>query len=682
MNEVIEFFQKLGDSSDWPPRWHCGRWSDFHGWLMITADLMIWSAYFCIPLLIIFYVVRRQREGVKGVRLQPVYLLFASFILACGTTHFFDAVMFWVPVYRVNALVRLGTGLISWTTVVYLVKAIPTAFALKPPELLEAEIALRREAEGALMQRAKELQDAQRVARMGSWVWDVTTDKIEWSEMVHEIWELPAQTNFTLERFMQTVHPGDRTKLREVVDKALKTGVYEDSDFRILTPSGRVKHIQARGEVQHDSEGRIIRLMGTDQDVTRQKALEAEIVEKNRMLEEAQSIARLGYWSFDARTGAIHWSDEMYNIFGIPKGSLISFDTYLELLHPSDRENVSNLIQEALRTGHYPDFYHRILTADSSSQKHLFARGEVMRNESGEVRGMRGTAQDVTTQRVTELQMQSKSKQLERTNAELESFAYVASHDLQEPLRKVLTFSSMLREELDGGLSSTAGLYLDKIDSSTTRMKRLIQDILEFSRLANNPDRFSEINLELVAKEVLADFDLLLEETRGTVNLGPLPRIEGVPAQLEQLFQNLIGNALKFRQPDVPPVVSITGEIRKGSEVPASMLERIRNHYPIMSVQEWDEFQFCHLVISDNGIGFEPEFADRIFTLFQRLHGRTTFDGTGIGLAVCRKIASNHHGAIRAEGKPGEGARFDIVLPVTQAPFLQAMSSGETPSVK
>src|SRR5436190_1270770 len=153
MNQIIEFFKKLFDSSDWPPRWHCGRWTEFHGWLYIISDLLIWSAYFTIPIVIIRYISKKQ-----GIRFERLYFLFAAFILACGATHFLDAVAFWIPAYRFNALVRLTTGILSWTTVFYLVKLLPVAFSLRSQKDLEAEIEQRKKAEEQSRESEEQVQ--------------------------------------------------------------------------------------------------------------------------------------------------------------------------------------------------------------------------------------------------------------------------------------------------------------------------------------------------------------------------------------------------------------------------------------------------------------------------------------------------------------------------------------------
>src|SRR6266498_962559 len=177
MNQFTESFAKLTDSSDWPPRWHCGKWSDFHGWLYIVSDLLIWSAYFAIPLIILKYISKK-----KNAHFVKLYIFFASFILACGATHFLDAVMFGFPVYRISALVRLITGIISWVTVFNLIKLLPVAFTLRTTKELETEVEMRKKIEKDLQIQNERYNEAQTIAKMGHWNWDVKANEIVWSD--------------------------------------------------------------------------------------------------------------------------------------------------------------------------------------------------------------------------------------------------------------------------------------------------------------------------------------------------------------------------------------------------------------------------------------------------------------------------------------------------------------------
>jgi signal transduction histidine kinase len=177
MDQVLEFFRKLLDTADWPPRWHCGKWSEFHGWFYIISDLLIWSAYFAIPLVILKFITRKV-----NARFVRAYFLFAAFILACGATHLLDAVSFWFPAYRLNALVRFITGVVSWITVFHVVKLLPVALSLRSYEELEKEIKERELAEEKLLTSNTQLKEAQEIAKMGHWQWDVSSNELTWSE--------------------------------------------------------------------------------------------------------------------------------------------------------------------------------------------------------------------------------------------------------------------------------------------------------------------------------------------------------------------------------------------------------------------------------------------------------------------------------------------------------------------
>ncbi len=237
---------------------------------------------------------------------------------------------------------------------------------------------------------------------------------------------------------------------------------------------------------------------------------------------------------------------------------------------------------------------------------------------------------------------------LARSNAELEQFAYVASHDLQEPLRKVQAFGDRLKSKYADVLDEQGRDYLTRMQDAANRMQLLIQSLLSFSRIASKAQPHVAVNLDTVAQEVLGDLEVRIQETGAKIEVSDLPTIEADPTQMRQIFQNLIGNALKYRREEVAPVIHISAEVLDGAIGPATGTSEM----------------WCRLVVRDNGIGFEPEFADRIFGIFQRLHGRDEYEGTGVGLAICRKIAEHHGGAIVAEGRPGEGAVFTVMLPV------------------
>ncbi len=535
MEQVINFFKKLFDPTGFPPRWHCGTgWDDFTGWLYILSDFSIWAAYFAIPLIIIRYITRRH-----DARFTRIYFLFASFILACGTTHLVDVIIFWHPVYRFSALVRFVTGIVSWLTVIVLVKLLPTAFSLKSAQELESEVEQRKRAE-------------------------------------------------------------ERLRLQ------------------------------------------------------------------NEMLNEAQEIARMGYWQWDVLHDRITWSDNLYRMYGLRPGMDINYEVYLNIVHPEDREFVLGNIQSALDKGVFEEFYHRILLPDGQV-RNIHSKGTLLRNEQGEVVKMIGTAQDVTEQKLVEQELLSKTQDLEATNVELQKFASVVSHDLREPLRKIITFASMLDKEIEDP-ESKARLYSGKISGSAVRMQQLIEDILNFSYLNAQDVQFSRVDINAVIDQVLSDMEVQISDSAAKIEVGRIPAIEGNASQIGQLFQNLLSNAIKFHQPDVPPQVSVFSEMLTGNQLSGDLLKSAP--FSVLSNPKfWEHERFVKIYVQDHGIGFDPAYVDRIFNIFQRLHTRSEYEGTGIGLAICKKIIDIHHGSITASSVVGSGATFVIILPVSQRNF-------------
>ncbi|GAB3896918.1 hypothetical protein GCM10028803_14830 [Larkinella knui] len=262
------------------------------------------------------------------------------------------------------------------------------------------------------------------------------------------------------------------------------------------------------------------------------------------------------------------------------------------------------------------------------------------------------TFMNITEQKKIESELQQKNEALERSNQSLQSFAYIASHDLQEPLRKLQAFSDILTNDYQTDLKPEALDILQRMKIATRRMATLVHDLLAFSRITTQPRQEKSVSLSNVISGVIGDLDLIIQETSATIDVETLPVITGDELELGQLFQNLLSNALKFRRPTIPPVIAITCLVIEAHELPESVKTKLR------------KTRYCQISVSDNGIGFEPKNADRIFEMFQRLHPRSKFEGTGIGLAICQKVAENHGGAIIATSEPDQGASFHVYLPL------------------
>jgi PAS domain S-box-containing protein len=264
-----------------------------------------------------------------------------------------------------------------------------------------------------------------------------------------------------------------------------------------------------------------------------------------------------------------------------------------------------------------------------------------IRDAAGQPIGLRTFLLDITQRKRAETTLLEQADKLSRSNAELEQFAYVASHDLQEPLRKIQAFGDRLKTKYEAGLGPEGLDYLTRMQNAAARMQILIQDLLSLSRVTSNSKPFTAVDLGDVIRTVVSDLEMRINDANGSVDIGTLPVIFGDRGQMAQLFQNLIGNGLKFRKPGESPVVKIESQVQAlASRAPG-----------------WQ------ITVQDNGIGFDEKYRDRIFQIFQRLHGRSEYEGTGIGLAICRKIVDRHNGVVTAHSSPGAGAKFIILMP-------------------
>jgi len=373
-------------------------------------------------------------------------------------------------------------------------------------------------------------------------------------------------------------------------------------------------------------------------DITERKRAEEDLQAKEYLLSESQGIAHVGSWEWTVLPGAsvMSWTPETYRLFGVsPDTFVLSAETLVNLIHPDDRASMQFWMSSCLAGLEPPDLEFRVCLPDGS-ERHINGRGHLV-PQDGEHRPIRmvGVAQDITAFKHSEEALLQRTDELKRSNTELEQFAYMASHDLQEPLRMVSSYMQLLERRYKGKLDADADEFIAFAVDGAKRMQNLINDMLAFSRVTTKGREFKPVEADAALKVALANLQATIEESGANVTSDPLPVVNVDSGQLAQLFQNLIGNAIKFRGKE-PPRVHVSAERR---------------------AKEW-EFS-----VQDNGIGIEPRHLERVFVIFQRLHPASEYPGTGIGLAICKKIAERHGGRLWATSEPGVGSTFHFTIP-------------------
>lgn len=382
-------------------------------------------------------------------------------------------------------------------------------------------------------------------------------------------------------------------------------------------------------------------------DVTKEKKYENELFIQNRLLSEAEHVANIGSFRWNLEKEQIKYSDNVYRLFGYEPNEFDNqYDRLLTFLHPNDIEKVKASFKEAKRKKSKTDQVFRVYTK-SNKLKYMNTIGECYQKEGNWY--MVGVIRDVTNQIEEESVLQIKNAELKRTNADLEAFNRVASHDLQEPLRKIQMFASRLHDEEEGRLNSRSQGYLDKIKYSSDRMRNLISNLLSYSKIDEVNEQPKRVDLNDVLNNVLEDLGERINELNAEIVTQNLPVVNGIQFQLEQLFANLIGNSLKYIREGVQPQIKIVSSVITGKN---DSLETLLPN-----------INYVKLQFIDNGIGFEKKYQEKIFEIFQRLHGKTEFTGTGLGLSICKKIVQSHNGVIHAEGEINKGAQFIVFLP-------------------
>lgn len=494
-------------------------------------------------------------------------------------------------------------------------------------------------------------------AQLGTWTNDLLTHETFWDARAREIFGVREDEPITLELGVNIIHPDDRecakAEFARATDPVTGHGHY-GLEKRIVLPDGSIRWVATKGRVlfeENEEDGRhAVRLTGIVMDITARKEAE-EALRRHR--DELEVLVA-------ERAAALKASEARYRTLTESSPDiifLIDQDNVVTYVNRVAANQFGKRAADVIGRPHTDLFPAKMAAQQQQALQHVLNSGEMVQaeskvtfpqhkmwlhtrlvpiTESGDrITAVLGISRDITSLKEAELALEKKAADLERSNKELEQFAYVASHDLQEPLRMVSNYLQLLQRRYRGQLDESADEFIGFAVDGASRMKILINDLLAYSRVGTRGKPFAPVSAERLLQKALDNLQISIEDSEACITHDPLPTIMADANQMVQLFQNLIGNAIKFR-----------GEARPQIHVGVT--------------QQEDVWQFS---IHDNGIGIDPKFTERIFVIFQRLHTRTEYDGTGIGLAICKKIIERHHGQIRVDSQPGVGTTFFFTIP-------------------
>jgi hypothetical protein len=513
------------------------------------------------------------------------------------------------------------------------------------------------EARQRIQENEEKLNIVISASELGIWEYDLITQDITYSERYLQIFGYSEYAQLTHNSFLKQIHTSDLPVRAAAFEKAYATGTLH-YETRIIWPDNTLHWIDCRGKVFFDANGKPAKMIGTIRDITEDKAREQVLLESEQKFRLLADSMPQHIWTADNQGNLNYFNQSVYTYSGLSPEKLNEVG-WLDIVHPDDRPENTSLWKAAVTTGNDFLFEHRFRRHDGTYRWQL-SRAKPQLDEDGKIQMWVGTSTDIHDQKtfsnLLEKQVQErtaeleiKNKELQKMNTELQSFAYVSSHDLQEPLRKIQTFAARLLDKEHQNLSEQGKDYFERMRKAARRMQILIDDLLTYSRTNTTERNFEETNLNEILEQVKADLAEDISSKQAELKSEELPTLKLIPFQFKQLLHNLIGNAIKFSRPDVAPFIQISITKIEGANINLPEINPHKTYYK--------------LSIADNGIGFEAQYSQRIFEVFQRLHGKDEYKGTGIGLAIVKKIVENHHGIITATGEPDKGATFDIYIP-------------------
>lgn len=493
------------------------------------------------------------------------------------------------------------------------------------------------------------------------WDWDIVGNNIWFSDAFYLKFGYNPNHPFTRKDWLDKIQPSEKTAVEKSIHQVINAGSkHWTREYSFRKSDGEYAHILDRGYVLHDEQyATPFRMLGSMLDITELKRAEQEIannIAQKKFLAESMPLI---VWTTNA-AGQVDFVNKQFEMYtGIAYDDALT-DGWRDAVHPDDIAALDALWRKSMEYG--SDFQQEVRIRLFTGEYHWnILRAKAQKQDRGKVSNWVITTIDINDQKqqheILEKKVDERTRELtkmnhalEISNNDLQQFASVASHDLQEPLRKIHLYANLINDRHGAHLDGAA-TYLHKILQSSARMKSIINNIMSYSKLSAENVEFQPTDINEMIGELLEDLEISISERNASVYVSKFPLIDTIPGQIRQVFQNIIGNALKFSKPNVPPQISIT----------AVLVDKLS-----VNAAPHPKGDYCCITIKDNGIGFNERFTESIFLLFHRLHSKDAYEGTGIGLAIAKKIIEKHHGLISAQSKENQGSTFTIILPVRQ----------------
>ncbi len=662
----MDFITSLFDTSDFPARWTCGRWTSGHGWLHILSDLGVWSAYLAIPLVLLFFLVRRT-----DLPFRKIFFLFGAFILACGTTHLMEAIIFWWPAYRLAGVIKLLTAIVSWTTVVALVPIVPKVLAMRSPEELEREISARKQAEELLHRANLELERRvqERTTELTRAVADLQSER----ELLHITlasigdgvivtdsegqvtflnskaeslteWTTTEAQGVPLNTVFHIVNEESRQPVDNPATKALREGVVVGvANHTVLVgKNSSERAIDDSAAPIRDGQGRVVGCVLVFRDITERRLVEQQ---KNERLATAGLLASIVEFSEDAiiRTsldGTIQsWNHAAERLFGYTASESVGRNT--SLIVPEDRSDEERQIVTRLMSGEHVNHFDTVRLRKDGSPIDVALTISPIKDEQQQIIGISKIARDIAEEKEAEKRIYGLMTELKDADRRKDEFLATLAHELRNPLAPIRNSLEIMKR------ANGSGHIIEQARSTMERqmgqMVRLVDDLLDISRITRN-----KVELRRQRVELASIIHHAVEMCRPLIEGGNHEIVLNLPDQpvylhadsvrLAQVFSNLLNNACKFSDPKARIELTVTP----------------RENDVLVSVK-------------DNGIGIPPEMLPKVFELFTQLNSslERTHGGLGIGLTLAERLVEMHGGSVvaRSEGA-GKGSEFEVRLPL------------------